>query len=111
MFLHVAFRPTPRGVNPPRATYQSPALVGKVVRLECPDELDGIWDGPIYAKLLDTQMMKASDPSPFCREDIVRPAWRCSLTFVPPGSLDADLVDEQRVYLVDPVLIPFWRFS
>ncbi|KAE8893918.1 hypothetical protein PF005_g21685 [Phytophthora fragariae] len=59
-----------------------PALRGKTVRLEAPDELPGEWAGPVYATLgRETKLLAATDSGPFVAEDdgVRRPAWQAKL--------------------------------
>jgi hypothetical protein len=111
----VAYRPEKPASNPSRATSMNPALQGRVVRLEFPEELDDTdWDGPVYAVLESERMyLRSVDRSPFVRdgEDSRVPAWQCKIVSLPRDCDEAQLTAAQSAYLHEPVWIPFWRLT
>jgi hypothetical protein len=60
-------------MNPPTSTTQADSLRGNGVLLEWPHELDdGVWDGPIYARLREARQIRPGLDSPFVIDDQAR---------------------------------------
>ncbi|ETK76868.1 hypothetical protein F441_17148 [Phytophthora nicotianae CJ01A1] len=84
----IASKPFPPAKNPPKKISQDPALRGRTVRLEVPDELPGDWDGPVYTTLSRTsKMLEPGDSSPFVADDdgLRWPAWQATLVILRHG--------------------------
>ncbi|EGZ28968.1 hypothetical protein PHYSODRAFT_322570 [Phytophthora sojae] len=95
--------------HPPKRVSQDPALGGRTVRLEAPDELAGNWDGPVYATLSrETKLLQPTDRGPFCRDEPPRalqehvdvqfwiPHWRLTL---PSRDLSGELLERPLLSL------------
>jgi hypothetical protein len=90
------------------------ALGNNLVRLEAPSELPGEWDGPVYARLgAAARRLAQGDRSEFSvPDDIRRPGWLCSIIFLWPGQVAADVASiEQRTVTGSDYWIPFWRLT
>ncbi|KAE9295848.1 hypothetical protein PF008_g24163 [Phytophthora fragariae] len=89
-----------------------PALRGKTVRLEAPDELPGEWAGPVYATLgRETKLLAATDSGPFVAEDdgVRRPAWQAKLIIMRHDQRREDLPPALQEH-VDRPLLSVFRF-
>ncbi|OWZ02869.1 hypothetical protein PHMEG_00025499, partial [Phytophthora megakarya] len=109
----IASRPSPPGrTNPPTGAIRK--FRGNTVRLECPDELDREWDGPVYATLGSGPIHKrpAAD-TPFLDPDdgVQRPAWQATLTILRHDQRLQDLPFQQRDYVAVDQFIPHWRLT
>ncbi|KAE9305491.1 hypothetical protein PR003_g21479 [Phytophthora rubi] len=89
-----------------------PALRGKTVRLEAPDELPGEWAGPVYATVgRETKLLAATDSGPFVAEDdgVRRPAWQAKLIIMRHDQRREDLPPALQEH-VDRPLLSVFRF-
>ncbi|KAL3669927.1 hypothetical protein V7S43_005301 [Phytophthora oleae] len=104
----------PPSKNPPKRQSQDPALGGKTIRLEAPDELDSDWDGPVYATLSkETKLLQPTDNGPFVAEDdgVRRPAWRATLTILRHDQRRGDLSNALQEHVDVQYWIPHWRLT
>ncbi|KAL3669219.1 hypothetical protein V7S43_005602 [Phytophthora oleae] len=110
----VSYRPEPPSKNPPKRQSPDPALGGRTVRLEAPDELDGGWDGPVYATLSkETKLLQPTDNGSFVAEDdgVRRPAWRATLTILRHDQRRGDLSNALQEHVDVQYWIPHWRLT
>ncbi|KAG6609418.1 uncharacterized protein IUM83_00139 [Phytophthora cinnamomi] len=90
------------------------SLRNDVVRLERPSELDdGVWDGPIYARLLEHRHIQPGHPSVFVVDGpLRRPRWLCQLIFY-ASDYDEEMSRLGRLATLaqTPVDIPYARLT
>ncbi|ETO65360.1 hypothetical protein F444_17308 [Phytophthora nicotianae P1976] len=110
----IASKPFPPAKNPPKKVSQDPALRGRTVRLEVPDELPGDWDGPVYTTLSRTsKMLEPGDSSPFVADDdgLRWPAWQATLVILRHGQRRDELPTGLQEHVDVQYWIPHWRLT
>ncbi|KAE8896569.1 hypothetical protein PF005_g18631 [Phytophthora fragariae] len=109
----VASRPTPPGPSNPSAA-SIKRCQSRIVRLECPDELTGTWDGPVYATLGRERLSKRpTADTPFLDSDdgAQRLAWEATLTILRHNQRLEDFPYLLRDYVDTVHFIPDWRLT
>ncbi|GMF28915.1 unnamed protein product [Phytophthora fragariaefolia] len=109
----VASLPTPPGRSNPSAA-SIKRCHSRTVRLECPDELSGTWDGPVYATLgREPLSTRLTANTPFLDSDggAQRLVWEATLTIHRHDQRIEDLPYLLRDYVDAVHFIPHWRLA
>ncbi|KAG6611736.1 uncharacterized protein IUM83_17149 [Phytophthora cinnamomi] len=91
-----------------------PTLANRTVRLEAPDDLDGAWEGPVYATLgRRSKLLQPTDHGPFVAADdgVRRPAWQETLTILRHDQRYEDLPLALQEHVDVEYWIPHWRLT